>query len=62
MENFPRQVYPKSALVEAVRLVTEENMPLATAAEKCQVPKATLYCRVNKTSYPKKKPEDEENG
>ena len=39
-------------------------MPLAAAAEKCQVPKGTLYCRVNKTSYSKKKPNglDKENG
>ena len=38
--------YPKSALVEAMRLVLEESIPLATAASRCGVPKATLYCRL----------------
>lgn len=35
-------------MMEAVRLVMEESLPLATAAVRCGVPKATLYSKIHK--------------
>ena len=42
MERLPKQVYTVEFQAEAVRLVLEEELPVAEAAQRIAVPKGTL--------------------
>jgi len=44
----PYKPYTQEAMEEAIRLVQEEGLPQSVAANKCGIPKATLYCRIGK--------------
>ena len=50
----PYKAYSKSDMAAAIKLVEEENVTLKAAALRYGIPKATLYCRINKANGPAK--------